>query len=233
MRPSIDWEAVERDYRTGSFTDRELGIKHGCSHTAVQKHAREGGWAKDLAGAVKAATESKLLEAEVAKGASAEVAARVARQVAKELPAATEVVSAMATVNSEVILRHRADAREARNVAMGLLAELSAVSRNGEAIEELIARASEDLDDDQAASMRSQLHELMRLHSRVGSMHRLADTLAKLQALERKAFKLDDEAPADPSKARVLTDVERAAKLASVLERARKAREAAARPTLQ
>lgn len=45
-RKLIDWEAVERDYRTGAFTDRQLGTKHGCSHTAIQKRAKVGEWKK-------------------------------------------------------------------------------------------------------------------------------------------------------------------------------------------
>lgn len=41
-----DWEAIERDYRSGQFTDRELGEKYGITHAAVQKWAKREGWQK-------------------------------------------------------------------------------------------------------------------------------------------------------------------------------------------
>ena len=39
-----DWKAVERDYLTRKFTNRELAAKHGCSHTQVSRRAKRGGW---------------------------------------------------------------------------------------------------------------------------------------------------------------------------------------------
>lgn len=39
-----DWKAVKRDYLTGSFTNRELAAKHGCSHTQVGRRAKLEGW---------------------------------------------------------------------------------------------------------------------------------------------------------------------------------------------
>lgn len=233
QKAKTDWEAVERDYRTGSFTDRELGAKYGVSHTAIQKHAKDGGWVKDLKGSVKAATAAKLAEQEVAKVASAAVAKAVAKSVAKALPATEQVVTAMAEVNAQVIRGHRRDAREASVLAMEMLAELRLATHSPEDIAALAKLAKEGAaSDDDRIAIDSSLQDLVRLPSRVAMMQKLADTLVKLQGLERKAFNLDDdEDPGDDGGAgRTLTDLERAARVAAILDRARRRAEAVETP---
>jgi len=41
-----DWAAVERDYRTGKYTNRQIAEVHGCSHTQVGRRATQYGWTK-------------------------------------------------------------------------------------------------------------------------------------------------------------------------------------------
>ena len=219
-----DWEAIERDYRSGQFTDREIGQKYSISHTAIQKRAKRDGWQKDLAGAVKAATNARLIEAEVAKVASQEVAKRVAKQVANAIPATVEVVAAAAQVNSDVILRHRADIGTLRTLAMDMAHELALVTHSQEEVKRLQqVLAGGDIDPDELDAARRSLDDLLRLHNRVTSAQRLADTLTKLQTMERRAFNLDDEGSSagGAGAGRELSDVERAARMAAILDRAR------------
>lgn len=220
-RRDTDWEAVERDYRTGSFTDRELGAKYGCSHTAVQKHAREGQWQKDLQGAVKAATAAKLAEAEVSKVASEKVAKQVAKQVASAIPATSQVVAALAEVNFQVLTRHRGDIKSTRDLAMDMLHELRLGTHSPEELEGLFRLATEGAGDEDKLAITQSFRDLMKLHNRVASVHKLSDTLSKLQSLERKAFSLDD-AEADKGRDREFTDTEVAARLAYFLDLARR-----------
>ena len=101
-RGRIDWNAVERDYRTGKFTLRELASKYGVSHQAVSKQVKNGGWTQDLSLAVRQATESKLFQQVVDA------------EVAKSSQAVANTVMAAAEVNMRVILCHRLDAQRAR-----------------------------------------------------------------------------------------------------------------------
>jgi hypothetical protein len=101
-RRRIDWEAIERDYRTGKFTLRELEAKHGAGYAKISKRAKDNGWTKDLADAVRQATTAALI---------AEVATARATEGQK---AATTVVLAAAELNKQVILGHRRQAGEAR-----------------------------------------------------------------------------------------------------------------------
>lgn len=45
-KKALDVEALERDYRTGNFTHRQLGEKYGVSHAAVQKWVNKLGWTR-------------------------------------------------------------------------------------------------------------------------------------------------------------------------------------------
>lgn len=219
-RREIDWEAVERDYRTGFFTDREIGAKYGCSHTAVQKHARDGGWQKDMAGAVKAATEARLIEHEIAKTASREVAKRVAKQVAKAIPATTEVVASLAELNSSVILRQRGDLRLTRDEAISMLKELTWQRENMESLDRLAVIVAGESPSPAAASERLKVfHRAVGLGSRISNVKALAETLAKLIPLEREAFGIKEGSKPSDGDAREMSDDELMAEIGKYLGR--------------
>ncbi|WP_280155380.1 hypothetical protein [Piscinibacter sp. XHJ-5] len=40
----IDWIAVERDYRAGVLSLREMAHKHRCSHSSIANFAERHGW---------------------------------------------------------------------------------------------------------------------------------------------------------------------------------------------
>jgi hypothetical protein len=91
----VDWDAVERDYRTDKFTLRELAEKYGISHQAIAKKAKLNAWSKDLSAAIKQATNAKLVDELVAK------------EVAKSGQEVANVVLAAAAVNSRIIRGHQ------------------------------------------------------------------------------------------------------------------------------
>jgi hypothetical protein len=178
----IDWQAVERDYRTGAFTTRELGRKHGCSHVAVGKHARNGAWTQDLRGAVRAATSAKLISA-------TEFVPSYQRGDGSYQHGARGRGS-----DKAVIIAHRSDIREARDVALGLLDELrrSAMSAaDKDRLAQLLVGA--DADPGDAAEARKLVYKALATSTRIGAIKGLVEALTKLQTAERKAFGLDDE----------------------------------------
>jgi hypothetical protein len=181
-RGKVDWAAVERDYRAGNFTLRELGEKYGCTHAAIGKQVKKHGWTQDLSKAVKAATNAKLIEE------------AVTREVANSSQAVTNTVLAAAEVNKQVILQHRGDIREARDALADLLAEL----RNGALLaeeQELLAQilAGDGAEPKDEAEARRVVSKAIGLGNRVASIKALAEAMTKLQAAERKAFGLDEE----------------------------------------
>lgn len=95
-RKRVDWEAVERDYRTGKFTLRELEKKHGASYSEISRKAKREGWQKDLRQVIRAATDASLLR----------------NTATKAQRSATDVVLVAAEQNTQIILSHRRQLRE-------------------------------------------------------------------------------------------------------------------------
>jgi hypothetical protein len=46
-RSAIDWLAIERDYRSGLLSLRQLAHKHDCSHSAIANFAGRHGWTRN------------------------------------------------------------------------------------------------------------------------------------------------------------------------------------------
>lgn len=181
-RKRTDWEAIERDYRAGKLTLREIGEKHGVSAGRVCQVADEKGWQRgELKEVVRKATTALL------------IAEHVEGEVKKVKQGLNTTILAEAELNKQVILRHRQDLGQTRQVAMDMLGELALTTKKPEEIEALFEKVTEDLGGNALTSAQQQFRDFMRLHSRIGSVHKLADTLSKLQERERKAYGLDDD----------------------------------------
>lgn len=184
-----DYQAVERDYRTGSFTDQELADKYKRSRQAITKMAKVKGWKKDLTAAVRQATRASLI---------AEVATKkVAEQVAEGSKATIDTVLAAAETNKQVILGHRQDISRARNLLNGMLTELHQVSVNPSKLQDLleVLVGGDEMTATQVADARSAFTDLSKLPTRILSVQRIAQAMTRLQSMERTAFGLDDDVP--------------------------------------
>ena len=106
-----------RDNRTGQFTLRELAAKHGANHATIARRAEREGWTKDLTDAIRQATSASLINAAVQQKCD------TARQDA------TTTVLVAAEINKQVILGHRADIAEVRNLAAGWTQDLGGQMR--------------------------------------------------------------------------------------------------------
>jgi hypothetical protein len=115
-RPRIDWEAIERDYRAGTLTLREIASKHGCTHGRVAQVAKERDWTRgDLAHIVRKATQTAMLRASevvVARPSHEEAVAAEAEEGAnravRELNQGLNItVSAAVETNLRVMRSHR------------------------------------------------------------------------------------------------------------------------------
>lgn len=64
-----DWEAIEREYRAGQLSVREIGRVHKVSHTAINKRAQAEKWPRDVSRRVRQEITSRLVSAGVANDA--------------------------------------------------------------------------------------------------------------------------------------------------------------------
>lgn len=182
-RKRTDWEAVERDYRTGQFTLRELEAKHGANNGLISRKAKKEGWTQDLSKAIKAATNAKLVEELVSK------------EISSGQQKVSSTVLAAAELNKNVILGHRKDIQVLTSIMVDMASELQQLGKS-----DLKTMAEMLLDDsltqEQVAELRAGVSAIVKLPARSLVMQRLATTAGKLIGLERQAHGLDDpEAP--------------------------------------
>lgn len=180
-RHKVDWEAVERDFRTGHFTLRELEAKHGVSYAQISRKSKQEAWSKDLREVIKQATDAALLR-ETVTNAQKDV---------------TETVVVAAELNKNVILGHRGDLKSTRDVAVSLLDELAKsalLAEDQDLLAEVLAgEGAEPVDTSRA---RATVHKALSVHQRIASVKQLADAFDKLQVAERRAFSLDEKGEA-------------------------------------
>lgn len=193
-KQAIDWDAVERAYRAGVLTVREIGRQHGVSHVAIGKRAKDHAWARDLTAKVREAVTTGLVTTSV---------------TSEDKATEREIVEAAASQVITLVREHRRDIGEQRMLAQQLLAELHLTAMNRDEIEALIeeeTRAAEDPNADKGAQQRAwvkrgQMLRAVALPQNASTLKDLATVLKTLVALEREAFNIHgapEEAPKTP-----------------------------------
>jgi hypothetical protein len=183
----IDWDAVGRDYRAGILSDRAIGKKYGVSHTAVAKKAKEEKWVRDLSKRIEKSREDKV--------ARSLVSTKVAKQ---RVATDHEVVEANAEVQKNIILEHRQDLRDTRELVKRLLSELGASCMTVEQIHlladahvTLMAGPDGERDPKAVAKLTEAWIKSMGLSDRATSVQKLVNALCGLIERERQAFGID------------------------------------------
>lgn len=145
-RVRVDWEAVERDFRTGKFSNVELADKHKLDAATLSRKIKAdrkddpSRWQKDLTEVVRQATNAVLMadlvKSEVKEGqdqvnltvkAAAEIGAQVIRQHRAKL---AEVTAGADQAKAKVLelLDSVADIREAAT-AMGAIESWARITK--------------------------------------------------------------------------------------------------------
>ena len=187
----IDWEAIERDYRAGILSVREIGLANGCTHTAINKRAKAEGWARDLKAKIKAKAEALVSKREVSKEVSSK-AAETERQI----------IDANAEAIVSIRMGHRNDIRRSRALTNKLLEELEGLTDNRELFEQL-GELMHSPDDKGMDRLNDLYRKVVELPNRTKVMKELADTLRILIALERQAYNLDEQQHDEPYEERL------------------------------
>lgn len=196
-----DWEAVERDYRTGKYTLRELEMEHHVSIAQISRKASSLQWTKDLRQAIKQATDAALLQ---------ECVTEAQKNV-------TETIVVAAEVAKNVILGHRTGLNQITEIKRKLLAQIEQAAENMVDLAEVIEMIRQP-NEDGIDRANDALRKAMGRSALVDDLKKLADVDEKVRKGEREAFSLDD-APEDTAAqaAGRYTDAERAVKLAYLM----------------
>ena len=175
-----DWVVVEKDYRAGLLSDRQIGEKYGVSHGSVQQQAKKRGWSRNLVGRSVAKAEEKLAREELASKLANET------KVASE----KELVDSTSDVMVQIMLGHRTDAGRLRRVVTALLEKVEAIVTESELFAQ-IGTICASPDENGIDKINELYHKVIALPSQTDSTKKLAETMKILIELERKIFKID------------------------------------------
>ena len=177
----IDWESVERDYRIGALTVRQIADKHSIDKSGITNHAKKGNWTRDLSEAVRAATNAKVREAVIAEADKRRTEATISTFSA---------VDQAANVNVGIILGQQRRVGALNALLEKMVAEVEAVTNDPISLSAIMAT----LADVDPASVEA-LAALRTLRNRVTTLKDAAAVAAALNQEERKIFRLDEDKP--------------------------------------
>lgn len=119
-RSDIDWEAIERDYRIGQLSLRQLAAKHEVALSAITRRQKKENWSRDLTDQVKAQTKARLIE----------LAAKEAHEKGTQsIQADAESVQAAAATNAQIVSDHRKDIQQETARSKKLAEKLDSLMR--------------------------------------------------------------------------------------------------------
>ena len=109
-RKQIDWELVEKHYRAGKLSIREIGRQCGCDEKQVRRRAKAEGWYRDLSEKINEAVRSKVVRSSV----------RTENNAASD----REIIEANAEAILKIRLEQRQDITRAKRLTLSMLSEL-------------------------------------------------------------------------------------------------------------
>ena len=175
----IDWEGVERDYRMGQLTLRQIALKFGIALSAVARHAKKGGWSRDLSEAVRACTSAKVIAA---------LAEEAHKRDASEEQVTFSEVDLASNLNATIMLGQQRRVRRQNELLEKLISELEAATSERDSLDTVGQTSSRsNTSSDQAVG------QLLTLRERALMLKDAATITTTLNTEERKIFRLDGE----------------------------------------
>lgn len=141
-KASIDWEALEVEYRTGKYSNRQLGAKFGVSESAIRYRVKGKGWQKDLSKKVQQQTRIRATQNAVVdkvRKQRKEQGADVEAPLTED-----EIVDAAAEQSATIITRHQQRIDTYQNIVDDFATrikeqveagKISIIAKNGEQVE--------------------------------------------------------------------------------------------------
>jgi hypothetical protein len=114
-KASYDWGAIEKVYRTGTLSNRQIAEKFECGESAIRDRAKRYLWTRDLKDAVAQATAQKILRA----GLRTKLRTSYA-------PSEKELVENASDMQTDRVLTHRSLTVEGLEVSAELLSQIKA-----------------------------------------------------------------------------------------------------------
>lgn len=188
---AIDWAAIERQFRLGQKTNKQLAYEFKVSESQIGRKAKAGCWVPDRVEDVAALTSALLEENRNA--------------IANATPTDFEVQVAART-NADVVFEHRAGLARLRALRDKLLHEVEAITDN-------LAQAYKlaELTRNEDARGHDRRNDLLRrvisMPERIEATKKLAEIDERIRKGEREAFGMDKESSGKADLERLLDEV--------------------------
>lgn len=184
----IDWELIERDYRAGLKTLRQIGEERGVSHAAIAKRAKTFGWVRDLSEKIQQAAKAKVTKQAVTKTVTKE-----------SLLTDAQTVDAYSDIVAQVDTIQREDVKLAIDNSRSQLQEL--VALGDPQFRERLVALGEEFDESGPTpngswkvDKKKELYDyIISLAGRVKMAKEIAGSHGVYIPLQRRIFGLDDE----------------------------------------
>lgn len=179
-RSKADWEAIERDYRKGILTLRQMASANGITEGAIRKKAKEQEWARNLQERIDQQIQAELVRAEYAKDPKTE----------------QQLVQEAVETTVSIVRSHRKQIGTQANLVALLASQLIEAAGNRDELEEAIDDMTKD---DKDSRRRQRLMKSIELPTHASTAVNLANAMKTLIGLERQAFNIKDEStPENP-----------------------------------
>ena len=184
-RPAVDWEAVEREYRAGLRSLRDIATEYGCTEGAIRKKAKAQEWERDISIKVAAKAEALVRKQEVRKEVRTEAAISEREQI-----------NASAQMMADKVIGQREDIKRARSMVQRLWELVDAELGHPDELKQLGAMlaAPDEFGNDKLNDM---YFAAIGLPQQIKNAKLLADALKVLIELERKVLRLDEQKPTE------------------------------------
>ena len=184
-KANVDWEAIEKEYRAGIRSVRDIGAEHGVSHVGINKRAKREGWVRNLAAKIRAKAESLVTRDVVTSSVTMETE--------------REIIGGNENMQANVIRTNRKDITRYRSLCEKLLQEIELQTGEILTFEQLGELMYAP--NDKGVDKRNELYvKTISTASRIDSVKKMVDTLKTLIGLERQAFGLSDSAEGEKPK---------------------------------
>jgi len=178
---AIDWDALEKQYRIGQKSNKQLGEEYNVDPATIGRRAKKFGWVVDKSEEVAAATNSLLIQA--ASGTSNPNAT----------PSALDIKAAAQT-NFTVIMGHRAGLARLAKVKDKMLDHIESAVEGMTSVDEIVAFVRNASDDDESVGKALEmLRKAVGRGALVDDLKKLSEIDEKVRKGEREAFGIDKE----------------------------------------
>lgn len=174
----IDWERVGIDYCANVLTVKEIATKHDISVSHLMTNAKKHGWKRVLTEEIKALTDHKVNEIEIAH-----ILEKSADKSASQIQHMNEnIAETIATVTAQIIARHKRD----------IIADIERGQKLRTKFDTVFQTDATDL---------------WSIRDATSSYKAMVETTVKLIELERKMYRIDDNTTQDPNEKTIAVNV--------------------------